>query len=165
VAASAFGHAGQKCSAASLVITVGSVSDSRRFSAQLADAVLSLHVGEPTDPTVQMGPVIEEPGEKLASGLTELGDGESWLARPRQLDDSGRLFSPGVRAGVEEGSAFHLTEYFGPILGVIHAETLEDAVRIQNGTAFGLTAGLHSLEPAEIAWWTEHVEAGNLYVN
>lgn len=165
VAASAFGHAGQKCSAASLVITVGSVSDSRRFSAQLADAVLSLHVGEPTDPTVQMGPVIEEPGEKLASGLTELGDGESWLSRPRQLDETGRLFSPGVRAGVEEGSAFHLTEYFGPVLGVIHAGTLEDAVRIQNGTAFGLTAGLHSLEPAEIAWWTEHVEAGNLYVN
>ncbi len=165
VAASAFGHAGQKCSAASLVITVGSVSRSRRFSTQLADAVLSLHVGPPTDPTAQMGPVIEPPGEKLRSGLTELGDGESWLARPRQLDEEGRLFSPGVRTGVEEGSPFHLTEYFGPVLGVMHADTLEDAVRIQNGTSYGLTAGLHSLEPAEIAWWTEHVEAGNLYVN
>ncbi|WP_394214357.1 bifunctional proline dehydrogenase/L-glutamate gamma-semialdehyde dehydrogenase [Brachybacterium vulturis] len=165
VAASAFGHAGQKCSAASLVITVGSVTTSRRFSAQLADAVLSLHVGRPTDPTVQMGPVIEEPGEKLRSGLTELCEGEEWLSRPRQLDESGTLFSPGVRTGVEEGSPFHLTEYFGPVLGVIHAETLEEAVRIQNGTDFGLTAGLHSLEPSEIAWWTEHVEAGNLYVN
>ncbi|MGO1354177.1 MAG: bifunctional proline dehydrogenase/L-glutamate gamma-semialdehyde dehydrogenase [Brachybacterium tyrofermentans] len=165
VAASAFGHAGQKCSAASLVIAVGSVSQSRRFSAQLADAVLSLHVGEPTDATVQMGPVIEQPGEKLASGLTELGDGESWLARPRQLDDSGRLFTPGVRTGVEEGSAFHRTEYFGPVLGIMHAGSLEEAMRIQNGTDFGLTAGLHSLEPAEVAWWTEHVEAGNLYVN
>ncbi|AXK45241.1 aldehyde dehydrogenase family protein [Brachybacterium saurashtrense] len=165
VAASAFGHAGQKCSAASLVITVGSVTHSRRFSAQLADAVLSLHVGAPTDPTVQMGPVIEPPGEKLRSGLTELSDGETWLSRPRQLDEEGRTFSPGVRTGVQEGSPFHLTEYFGPVLGVIHAETLEDAVRIQNGTAYGLTAGLHSLEPAEIAWWTEHVEAGNLYVN
>lgn len=165
VAASAFGHAGQKCSAASLVITVGSVTRSRRFSAQLADAVLSLHVGRPTDPTVQMGPVIEQPGEKLRSGLTELSEGELWLSRPRQLDEEGTLFSPGVRTGVEEGSPFHLTEYFGPVLGVMHADTLEDAVRMQNGTAFGLTAGLHSLEPAEIAWWTEHVEAGNLYVN
>src|SRR5699024_358592 len=150
VAASAFGHAGQKCSAASLVITVGSVSRSLRFSTQLADAVLSLQVGPPTDPTAQMGPVIEPPGEKLRSGLTALGDGESWRARPRQLDEEGSLFSPGVRAGVEEGSPFHLTEYFGPVLGVIHADTLEDAVRIQNGTAYGLTAGLHSLEPAEI---------------
>ena len=165
VAASAFGHAGQKCSAASLVITVGSVTDSRRFSAQLADAVLSLHVGRPTDPTVQMGPVIEAPGEKLRSGLTELSAGEEWLSRPRQLDETGTLFSPGVRTGVREGSAFHLTEYFGPVLGIVHAETLEDAVRIQNGTDFGLTAGIHSLEPTEIAWWTEHVEAGNLYVN
>src|SRR5699024_3539043 len=165
VAASAFGHAGQKCSAASLVITVGSVTTSRRFTAQLADAVLSLHVGRPTDPTVQMGPVIEEPGEKLRSGLTELGEVEACPSRPPPRADSRTLFSPGVRHGVRAGSAFHLTEYFGPVLGVIHAETLEEAVRIQNGTDFGLTAGIHSLEPTEIAWWTEHVEAGNLYVN
>ena len=165
VAASAFGHAGQKCSAASLVITVGSVSRSRRFNAQLADAVLSLEVGEPVDPTVRMGPVIEPPGEKLAAGLSELGEGESWLAEPRRLDEEGRLWTPGVRIGVREGSAFHRTEYFGPVLGIMHADTLEDAVRMQNGTDYGLTAGLHSLEPAEIAWWTEHVEAGNLYVN
>ena len=165
VAASAFGHAGQKCSAASLVITVGSVTRSRRFSAQLADAVLSLHVGRPTDPTAQMGPVVEPPGEKLRAGLTELSDGEAWLSRPRQLDETGTLFSPGVRTGVEEGSPFHVTEYFGPVLGVVHADTLEEAVRIQNGTAYGLTAGIQSLEPSEIAWWTEHVEAGNLYVN
>ena len=147
------------------MITVGSVTRSRRFSAQLADAVLSLHVGPPTDPTAQMGPVVEQPGQKLRAGLTELGDGEAWLSRPRLLDEGGTLFSPGVRTGVEEGSAFHLTEYFGPVLGVIHADTLEDAVRMQNGTDYGLTAGLHSLEPSEIAWWTEHVEAGNLYVN
>ena len=165
VALSAFGHAGQKCSAASLVITVGSVSRSRRFNAQLADAVLSLEVGEPVDPTVRMGPIIEPPGEKLAAGLSELGEGESWLAEPRRLDEEGRLWTPGVRIGVREGSAFHRTEYFGPVLGVMHADTLEEAVRMQNGTDYGLTAGLHSLEPAEIAWWTEHVEAGNLYVN
>ena len=165
VALSAFGHAGQKCSAASLVITVGSVSRSRRFNAQLADAVLSLEVGEPVDPTVRMGPIIEPPGEKLAAGLTELGEGETWLAEPRQLDEEGRLWTPGVRIGVREDSAFHRTEYFGPVLGIMHADTLEDAVRMQNGTNYGLTAGLHSLEPSEIAWWTEHVEAGNLYVN
>ncbi len=70
-----------------------------------------------------------------------------------------------MRIGVREGSAFHRTEYFGPVLGIMHADTLEDAVRMQNGTDYGLTAGLHSLEPSEIAWWTEHVEAGNLYVN
>ncbi|MBK0330179.1 bifunctional proline dehydrogenase/L-glutamate gamma-semialdehyde dehydrogenase [Brachybacterium sp. MASK1Z-5] len=165
VAASAFGHAGQKCSAASLVITVGSVARSRRFSSQLADAVMSLHVGYPTDPTSQMGPVIEEPAGKLADGLSSLGAGERWLAEPQQLDESGRLWSPGVREGVEPGSEYHLTEYFGPILGIVHADTLEEATEIQNGTSYGLTAGLHSLDLGEIAWWTQHVEAGNLYVN
>lgn len=165
VAASAFGHAGQKCSAASLVITVGSVTTSRRFQQQLADAVLSLHVGRPVDPTVQVGPVIEEPGEKLERGLTQLGEGEKWLAKPRPLDDSGCLFAPGVRTGVQEGSEYHLTEYFGPILGMMHAETLEDAMRMQNGTPFGLTAGLHSLEPKEIELWAGRAEAGNLYIN
>lgn len=165
VAASAFGHAGQKCSAASLVITVGSVSTSRRFRSQLADAVRSLHIGYPTDPTAQMGPVIEKAEGKLLNGLTTLGPGEQWLARPEQLDDSGRLWSPGVRDGVAEGSEYHLTEYFGPILGLMHADTLEDALRMQNGTDYGLTAGLHSLDPGEIAQWTEQVEAGNLYVN
>ncbi|WP_341856751.1 aldehyde dehydrogenase family protein [Brachybacterium sp. GPGPB12] len=114
---------------------------------------------------MRMGPIIEPPGEKLAAGLTELGEGETWLAEPRQLDEEGRLWTPGVRIGVHEGSAFHRTEYFGPVLGIMHADTLEDAVRMQNGTDYGLTAGPHSLEPSEIAWWTEHVEAGNLYVN
>nr|WP_259559493.1 aldehyde dehydrogenase family protein [Brachybacterium sillae] len=165
VAYSAFGHAGQKCSAASLVITVGSVSRSRRFQAQLADAVLSLHVGMPTDPTATVGPIIEPAAGKLGSGLTTLGPGETWLARPRQLDDSGRLWSPGVRDGVTEGSEYHQTEYFGPILGIMHADTLEEALELQNGTSYGLTAGLHSLDPAEIAQWVQGVEAGNLYVN
>ncbi|MDO5661530.1 MAG: bifunctional proline dehydrogenase/L-glutamate gamma-semialdehyde dehydrogenase [Brachybacterium sp.] len=165
VAASAFGHAGQKCSAASLVITVGSVTRSRRFRSQLADAVLSLHVGLPTDPTAQVGPVIEPPTGKLADGLRTLGPGESWLARPQALDEEGRLWSPGVRDGVRGGSEYHTTEYFGPILGLMHADTLEEAIELQNGTAYGLTAGLQSLDPEEIAQWVGAVQAGNVYVN
>ena len=165
IAQSAFGHAGQKCSAASLAILVGSVARSRRFRAQLADAVLSLLVGWPDDPTAEMGPVIEEPGEKLREGLGELGASERWLNRPQAMDTSGRLFTPGVREGVQPGSAYHRTEYFGPVLGLMEAKTLADAIRLQNGTEYGLTAGLHSLEPAEIQQWVRTVHAGNLYVN
>lgn len=165
VAASAFGHAGQKCSAASLVILVGSVAESRRFHHQLLDAVQSLVVGQPEDPRTQMGPVIEPAAGKLLRGLTELGAGETWVLQPQKLDAEGRLWSPGIRAGVQPGSEFHLTEYFGPVLGVMRADTLEDAVRLQNQVDYGLTAGLHSLDPEEIRWWTGAVEAGNLYVN
>ncbi|WP_229051230.1 bifunctional proline dehydrogenase/L-glutamate gamma-semialdehyde dehydrogenase [Aeromicrobium sp. Leaf350] len=162
---SAFGHAGQKCSAASLAILVGSVGDSERFGRQLVDAVRSMRVAHPTDPSAEMGPLIEPPGEKLTSGLTELGEGESWLVEPRQLDDSGRLWSPGVRAGVRPGSEFHRTEYFGPILGLMHAPDLATAIAWQNATDYGLTAGLHSLDPQEISTWVDQVQAGNLYVN
>ncbi|MBF4461443.1 MULTISPECIES: bifunctional proline dehydrogenase/L-glutamate gamma-semialdehyde dehydrogenase [unclassified Rathayibacter] len=162
---SAFGHAGQKCSAASLVILVGSVARSKRFRAQLVDAVTSLRVGVPEDPSTAMGPLIEAPTGKLAHALTTLGAGESWLVEPRRLDESGRLWSPGIREGVSEGSYVHLTEFFGPVLGILHAATLEDAIRMQNATDYGLTAGLHSLHADELALWIDSVEAGNLYVN
>ncbi len=165
VVASAFGHAGQKCSAASLVILVGSVATSRRFASQLVDAVTSLTVGYPTDPATQMGPLIEPARGKLLDGLTTLGAGESWLVEPKQLDDTGTLWSPGVRTGVRAGSRFHLTEFFGPILGVMTAATLSDAIALQNQVDYGLTSGLHSLNPEEMALWLGSIQAGNLYVN
>lgn len=165
VAYSAFGHAGQKCSAASLVILVGSVATSKRFHNQLIDAVTSLKVGYPEDPTSQMGPIIEPANGKLLNALTTLGEGESWAVEPRQLDETGRLWSPGVRHGVRRGSYFHLTEFFGPVLGVMTAETLEDAIAIQNQVDYGLTAGLHSLNTEEVGTWLDTVQAGNLYVN
>jgi RHH-type proline utilization regulon transcriptional repressor/proline dehydrogenase/delta 1-pyrroline-5-carboxylate dehydrogenase len=165
VAYSAFGHAGQKCSAASLVILVGSVAKSRRFHNQLIDAVTSLKVGYPEDPTSQMGPIIEPANGKLLNALTTLGDGENWAVEPRKLDGTGRLWSPGVRYGVKRGSYFHLTEFFGPVLGVMTAETLEEAIDLQNQIEYGLTAGLHSLNSEELGIWLDSIQAGNLYVN
>ena len=162
---SAFGHAGQKCSAASLAILVGSVATSRRFRRQLVDAVSSLVVGLPQDPTSEMGPLIEPAAGKLLDALTVLGPGEKWLVAPRRLDRSGRLWSPGVKTGVRPGSAYHRIECFGPVLGLMSADTLEEAIELQNGVDYGLTAGLHSLDRAEITLWLRSVEAGNLYVN
>ncbi|MEX5262203.1 bifunctional proline dehydrogenase/L-glutamate gamma-semialdehyde dehydrogenase [Kocuria sp. CPCC 205263] len=165
VAYSAFGHAGQKCSAASLVILVGSVATSRRFRNQLVDAVTSLTVDHPTNPAAQMGPLTEPAEGKLLKALTTLEEGQSWLIEPQQLDETGKLWTPGVRTGVQRGSEFHLVEYFGPVLGVMTAETLEEAVALQNEVEYGLTGGLHSLDPEEIKYWLDNVEAGNVYVN
>ncbi len=165
VAKSAFGHAGQKCSAASLAILVGSVADSKRFERQLVDAVTSLRVGYPADPTTQMGPVVEPATGKLLTALTTLDAGERWLVEPKRLDDSGTLWSPGVKTGVAPGSYFHLTEFFGPVLGIMHAKDLDEAIALQNAVDYGLTAGLHSLDAAELAVWLERVQAGNLYIN
>lgn len=162
---SAFGHAGQKCSAASLVIAVGSVSESPRLRNQLIDAVRSLHVAMPDDLGATVGPLIEPPAGTLHRALTVLEPGERWLVEPRPLDEAGRLWRPGIRDGVRPGSFFHRTECFGPVLGLMHAADLDEAIDWQNDTGFGLTGGVHSLDDREIETWLERVQVGNAYVN
>ena len=70
-----------------------------------------------------------------------------------------------MKEPVRPGSWFHRTECFGPVLGLMHAADLDEAIAVQNGTGYGLTGGLHSLDPDEIAYWTERAEVGNAYVN
>ena len=165
VVRSAFGHAGQKCSAASLVICEAAVHDDPRFLRQLADATRSLVVAPAADLRADVGPLIHPPEGPLDRALRTLEPGESWLVEPRQLDDEGRLWSPGVRLGVRPGSWFHRTECFGPVLGVMRAPDLDTAIAWQNATDFGLTAGIHTLDRGEVARWLDRVEAGNCYVN
>jgi RHH-type proline utilization regulon transcriptional repressor/proline dehydrogenase/delta 1-pyrroline-5-carboxylate dehydrogenase len=165
VVRSAFGHAGQKCSAASVVIVEQSLLDDGRFTARLADATRTLRVGPATDPSVDVGPLIAPPGDRLARALHDHDPGERWLVRPRRLDDAGHLWSPGIKLGVRPGSFLHRTECFGPVLAVMAARDLDHALELQNATDFGLTGGLHSLDPAEVARWRARVEVGNAYVN
>ncbi|WP_080796094.1 bifunctional proline dehydrogenase/L-glutamate gamma-semialdehyde dehydrogenase [Corynebacterium pacaense] len=162
---SAFGHAGQKCSAASLGILVDSVYTSERFRRQLVDAASSMVVDWPSNLSATMGPLTELPGDKLRRALTQLDEGERWLLEPRQLDDSGLLWSPGIKEGVRPGSFFHLTEVFGPVLGLMHARDLDHALELQNATDFGLTGGIQSLDPEEVRTWIDGVQVGNAYVN
>ncbi|WOF23415.1 bifunctional proline dehydrogenase/L-glutamate gamma-semialdehyde dehydrogenase [Microbacterium betulae] len=165
VASSAFGHAGQKCSAASLVVLVGSVARSERFRRQLVDAVGGHEVGMPWQASSRIGPLIGPAEGKLKRALTELEPGQRWVVEPRRLDEAGALWSPGIREGVKPGSAFHLTEYFGPVLGIMTAETLDEAIDIVRAVDYGLTSGLHALDEDEIARWLERIDVGNAYVN
>ncbi len=167
---SAFGHAGQKCSAASIAILVGPVGRSQRFARQLVDAVESLRVGAPTDPLSEVGPLVEVPQGKLAWALSTLEDGERWLVEPRPVEDAdpslaGRLWRPGIRVGVRPDSRMHREEFFGPVLGIMHAASLTHAIELQNAVAYGLTAGLYTQSPDDLALWLDEVQAGNLYVN
>lgn len=164
---SAFSNSGQKCSASSLAICIGDVYHSERFRRQLKDAVESLEVGPSSKISTTMGPLITPPDGKLRRALTTLEDGEEWLVEPKCLDEDGdcRLWTPGVRMNVKPGSWFHKTEVFGPVLGVMQAQSLDEALDLQNGTSFGLTGGIHSLDSEEIDKWTEKVEVGNAYVN
>ena len=76
-----------------------------------------------------------------------------------------QLWTPGIKLGVRPGSFFHLTECFGPVLGLMRAEDLDEAIERANAPPFGLTSGIQTLDDREVARWVDRIEAGNLYVN
>ncbi len=162
---SAFAHAGQKCSAASLLVCEAEVYDDPVFRRQLHDAAQSLSVGSAWDFKTKIGPLVRAPDEKLKRALTELDAGEEWLLEPCQDSDNEQLWSPGIKLGVKKGSFTHLNELFGPVLAVMRADDLDDAISIVNMTKYGLTAGIQSLDPREQALFLENVDAGNYYIN
>ena len=162
---SAFGHAGQKCSAASLAIVEAEVYDDPGFRRRLRDAAASLKTGPSWEYDSIVTTIIREPGDALKRALTILDPGEEWLLEPQMLNGNPCLWSPGIKLGVTPESWFRRTECFGPVLGLVRANNLDHAIRIQNDSDFGLTGGIHALDPAEIDEWRDRVEVGNAYIN
>ncbi|MEZ4659376.1 MAG: aldehyde dehydrogenase family protein [Caldilineaceae bacterium] len=81
------------------------------------------------------------------------------------VEGNPNLWTPGIKLGVKPGSFYHKTECFGPVLGLMRAADLDEAIRFVNDSEFGLTSGLHSLDDREVARWRERIEVGNAYVN
>lgn len=162
---SAFGHSGQKCSAASLAILEAEVYDDKSFMRQLKEAVESLPVGSCWDAASKVIPLIHPPEGALLKGLTTLEKGEKWLVEPKRDQNNPHLWSPGVKIGVKPGSFSHKTELFGPVLAVMRAQNLEEAISLVNDTPYGLTSGIHSLDKRELHIWTQEIRAGNCYIN
>ncbi len=162
---SAFGYAGQKCSALSVLVLEREVYRSASFRKKLADAALSLPVGSAWDPESVVTPLIRPPGGALLRALGALDEGERWLVEPSRSKQNERLVGPGVRWGVARDSFAHQVELFGPVLSVMEADGIEHALELANATPYGLTAGLQSLDAAEQRLFLERANAGNLYVN
>lgn len=159
---SAFSHAGQKCSALSLLILERELYEDEQFLEALKDAAASLKVGPAEDLETKVPPLIKPPEGVLKRALTTLEEGESWLLQPKI---EGELVTPGIKMGVKPGSFSHLTEFFGPHLSILSADSLEEAVALANQVPYGLTAGIHTLDEEEIATFTKKMRAGNLYIN
>ncbi|MDA0657402.1 MAG: aldehyde dehydrogenase family protein [Planctomycetota bacterium] len=162
---SAFSHSGQKCSATSLLILEQEVYDDATFRDTLCDAVASRAVGSAWELATNIGPLIHAPAGPLERGLKELEHGESWALLPRISEQNRQLVSPGIKWGVRPGSYTHITEFFGPLLAVMPARNLREAITLSHQTGYGLTAGLESLDDREQQLWQELTLAGNLYVN
>jgi RHH-type proline utilization regulon transcriptional repressor/proline dehydrogenase/delta 1-pyrroline-5-carboxylate dehydrogenase len=161
----AFGHAGQKCSALSLLVLEREVYRSAAFRHKLEDAVRTLPVGSAWNLESVVTPLIRPPSGALERALTTLDEGESWLVEPTRNADNPRLVGPGVRWGVHAQSFAHQTELFGPVLSVLEASDFSQALDLANATPYGLTAGLESLDAAEQEEFLGVMNAGNLYVN
>ncbi|MEX2305191.1 MAG: aldehyde dehydrogenase family protein, partial [Waddliaceae bacterium] len=162
---SAFFHGGQKCSACSLLILEKEVYEDPHFRGQLYDGLSSLKVGSAWDLQSKINPLIHIPDETLARGLTTLDEGEKWLIQPKQDDNNPNLWTPGIKFGVTEKSFTYHNELFGPVLSVMCANNLEHAIQLANGTKYGLTSGIFSLDQREIEQWEKSIEVGNAYIN
>jgi RHH-type proline utilization regulon transcriptional repressor/proline dehydrogenase/delta 1-pyrroline-5-carboxylate dehydrogenase len=163
---SSFSHSGQKCSATSLLILEEEVYHDAKFRDMLVDAVESLRVGSAWDLPTKINPLIRPPSGDLERALKELEPGESWAVMPRlHVDGNPHLVSPGVKWGAQSRSVTHCTEFFGPMLGVMSAKNLHEAIDLVNATGYGLTSGLESLDDREHQTWQDGVRAGNLYIN
>jgi RHH-type proline utilization regulon transcriptional repressor/proline dehydrogenase/delta 1-pyrroline-5-carboxylate dehydrogenase len=162
---SAFSNSGQKCSATSLLILEKEVYEDESFKQQLIDAAGSIAVGSCWNFENKMGPLIHPPKGDLNRALTQLEPGESWALEPKNVYNNPHMWTPGIKWGVQPGSFTHLTEFFGPLLGVMCAEDLEHAIEMVNQTGYGLTSGLESLDRREHDVWKKRIRAGNLYIN
>jgi RHH-type proline utilization regulon transcriptional repressor/proline dehydrogenase/delta 1-pyrroline-5-carboxylate dehydrogenase len=166
VVASAFGYAGQKCSACSRVIVPAAIHDI--FLARLVEATRSLTIGPAEDPGAVMGPLIDEDARRRVLEYVQTGQREAKLvyaADVSALADEGFYVGPHIFAGVSVGASIAQEEIFGPVLAVLKAADLAEAIEMANATPYALTGGLYSRSPANIARVRREFRVGNLYIN
>ncbi|MCU0257810.1 MAG: proline dehydrogenase family protein [Solirubrobacteraceae bacterium] len=165
---SAFHFQGQKCSAASRVIVLESAYD--EFLARFVDAARSVVVGPPDDPASRMGPVITAEARQTIEAYIEQGkrEGRPVLVTeppPGGWPEGGFYVGPHVFADVAPDAVIAQEEIFGPVVAVMKARDMDEALAIANGTQYALTGGLISRSPATIARVRREFLVGNLYIN
>src|SRR5207247_1038073 len=161
---SAFGYQGQKCSACSRLIVLEENYD--RVMQRLLAAAASLRVGNPEEPGITVGPVIDETAFRRIQEIIERGKNEATLAfQATSIPDKGYFVPPTIFTDVKPEMTLSQCEIFGPVLSVLKARDLDDAIRIANDTDYALTAGFFSRSPANIERIKAELVAGNVYVN
>ena len=161
---SAFGYQGQKCSACSRLIILDDIYP--RAIERLLNAAGSLRVGNPEEPGITVGPVIDGKAHKNILNYIECGKNEARLAFQRgDVPEKGFFIPPTIFTNVDPKAKIACEEIFGPVLSVIRARDLDEAFEIANGTEFALTAGFFSRSPANIERAKAEIVAGNVYIN
>ncbi len=161
---SAFGFAGQKCSAASRVIVLSSVRE--EFLSLLEENIAGLRVGAATIPGIDVGPVIHGGAYAgITAAIKEaVAAGGKMIVSGQCTDKAGYYIAPTV-IGIDSANPISRRELFGPVLAVMSADDFSSAIKVLNDTPFGLTAGLYSRTPTHHKRFSSEVQAGNLYIN
>lgn len=165
---SAFGYAGQKCSACSRVIVLESAY--QQFVDRLVDATKSLKIGPASDPGTKIGPVIDEEArdrilETIKKVDPEHGGILTLAMDPGPVAKQGTFVGPHIFIDVDPTSPLAQNEIFGPVLSIMRAKNLDDAFTIANNTRYALTGGVYSRSPQTLRRARNEFEVGNLYLN
>ena len=161
---SAFGFQGQKCSALSRLILLEENYD--RVVERLIPAVASLRVGNPKQPGIMVGPVIDEPAYRRILEYIEIGKKEATLAyQAKEVPPHGYFIPPTIFTDVKPNMRIAREEIFGPVLSVLKVRDLDEALEVANGTDYALTGGFFSRSPDNIERIKARLEAGNVYIN
>ncbi|MCH6551125.1 MAG: aldehyde dehydrogenase family protein [Planctomycetes bacterium] len=166
---SAFGYQGQKCSACARAVVVESAYET--FLERLCESTRTLKIGDPLDPAVDFGPVIDNNAYRSINEYIEIGKSEARLALAMDLPHESRLaagrdyIAPHIFAEVPAEARIGNEEIFGPVLSVLKVKTFDEALEVANGTAFALTGGVYSRKPANLEKARAEFRVGNLYLN
>jgi RHH-type proline utilization regulon transcriptional repressor/proline dehydrogenase/delta 1-pyrroline-5-carboxylate dehydrogenase len=161
---SAFGYAGQKCSACSRVIALGAIYD--RLVSRVVEATRSLRVGPPEDPATFVPPVITAEAKAGIERYIQIGRGEApVLFQGTAPEDGGYYIAPMIFGEVDRHAVIAQEEIFGPVLAVLRASTVEEAIEIAVDTPYALTGAFYSRSASHIQLARERFRVGNLYIN
>ncbi len=169
VSDSAFGNAGQRCLAASLAVTVGAAA--KVFTPALSEAAAARVVGYGLEPGVQMGPVITSQSKTRIEGLIEAGlsEGAEVLVDGRHAEvrgyERGNFLRPTILHNIAPGSTLARTEVFGPVLGMMHVDTVEEAIQIVNSGEYGNMACVFTGSGSAARKFRYEADAGNIGIN
>ncbi|HEX9017875.1 MAG TPA: aldehyde dehydrogenase family protein, partial [Anaerolineaceae bacterium] len=166
---SVFGNAGQRCLAASTIVTVAGAE--KVFNPALAEAASKRVVGFGLEPGVQMGPVISPQSKERIQGLIQKGrdEGAKVLVDGRAPVipgyERGNFLRPTILEDVPAGSTVATTEIFGPVMGIMRVNTVEDAIALVNGGKYGNMACVFTSSGAAARKFRYEVQAGNIGIN
>ena len=160
---SAFGYSGQKCSALSRLIVHNKVYDT--FVESFLQAAETISLGDPVDYQNSMGPVIDDAAQQKIREYIEIGKKEATLVYQSAAPEEGYYIPKTIFVDVPPDAVIAREEIFGPVVAIIRANTLDEALDIANNTDYALTGGMFAADPAALERAKNEFLVGNLYLN